>query len=211
MARRKVLDPLGSQQWKTQRAELPEDLWQPLYDRTNIATSVPSESTFFSVPKGQSATLVTGESSGSKTKTFRDTNIETANVIPSKMHVIVGVSLGYSHVTKDDINNLTDRDLIRDNTYFRLRIIDKDILYLPAMAIPDLNPISAATTTLTGVSGVASQGGGGFGIRMYKLPVKLTINPYENFTCSLNNDGTVTLNNTLDVVCVLQGFMRRPT
>lgn len=208
---RRSLDPLQSQQWKTQKAEAPEDLWQPLYDRSNIATTVPSETTFFSVPKGQSATLITGTSAASKVKTFRDTNIETANVIPSKMHVILGVSLGYIHVDPDNIANLQDRELVRNNTYFKLRVIDKDILYLPTLAIADLNPVSAVSTTKTDTTGIASQGGGGFGIRMYKLPVKLTINPYENFTISLNCDGSVTLTGTLDVVCILQGFMRRPT
>ena len=26
-------DPMKSQEYRTQRSELPEDLWQPLYDR----------------------------------------------------------------------------------------------------------------------------------------------------------------------------------
>jgi hypothetical protein len=29
------VDPMKSQQYRTQRSELPEDLWQPLYDRVN--------------------------------------------------------------------------------------------------------------------------------------------------------------------------------
>ena len=28
-------DPMKAQAYRTQRAELPEDLWQPLYDRVN--------------------------------------------------------------------------------------------------------------------------------------------------------------------------------
>ena len=35
-------DPLNAQGFRTQRAEMPEDLWQPLYDRVNVATTVPA-------------------------------------------------------------------------------------------------------------------------------------------------------------------------
>lgn len=213
MKRIRSRDPLGAQQWKTQRADSPEDLWQPLYDRANVATTVPTQVSFFSVPKGQSASLVVGEAAAaSTTKDARHTNLETANVVPTKMHVIVGISFAYLHQTKDDINNLTDRDLIRDGGYLEFKIVDKTILQLPLFCFPDLNPISGVATTVTNVSGVASQGGGGYGNRgMYPLPIKVTLNPYENFNVTANFGGTITLNNTLDLSCILQGFMRRPT
>ena len=86
------LDPLKAQPFRTQRSELPEDLWQPLYDRANIATTVPSSVAFFSTARGQSATLITGASAASKTKTYRDTNLDQPGVVPTKMFKFVGIS-----------------------------------------------------------------------------------------------------------------------
>lgn len=80
-----VRDPLAAQGFRTQRAEFPEDLWQPLYDRANYAAAGQSSLSFFSVPRGQSATLITLATAAAKIKTYRDTNMENSNVVPTKM------------------------------------------------------------------------------------------------------------------------------
>lgn len=203
-------DPMNAGNYRTQRAESPEDLNQPLYDRANVTTTVPSEVSFFSIGRGQSASLVTGESAAaSKTKSYRDTNMDTSNVVPTKLFKFMGVSLAFIHQTKDDANNATDRDLIRDGGYFTFRIVDKDILFLPNVALPELNPYLSVATTVTATSVNGSVGGGG--APMYKFPIPITLNPYENFSVALKFDGTITLNNTLDILCVLHSYMRRPT
>ena len=51
-------DPMKAQAYRTQRAELPEDLWQPLYDRVNYPAAGTSALGFFSSSRGQTATLL---------------------------------------------------------------------------------------------------------------------------------------------------------
>lgn len=75
-------DPLKAQGFRTQRAELPEDLWQPLYDRVNYTAAGTSQLSFFSTVLGQSATLIRAGSASAVSKTKRDTNMENANVVP---------------------------------------------------------------------------------------------------------------------------------
>lgn len=206
-----VRDPMKAQQYRTQRAELPEDLWQPLYDRVNVPTTVPSTLGFFATPRGQSATLVTGTAAASKVKTFRDTNIENANVVPTKLFKIVGCSIAFVHSDPDGPANAQDRSLIRDGGYLQLRVVDKDVLFLPLITVPELNPYVAVATTATATSIMAAAGGGGQNVPMYKFPIPITINPYENFTTQVNFDGSITIGATLDMYLFMHAYMRRPT
>jgi len=207
------VDPLRAQQYKTQRGDSPEDLWQPLYDRANIATTVTGQTAFFSTVQGQSATLIIATAAVTKVKTYRDTNMQNANVVPTKLFKIVGISLGFVHATRAALTNTTDRSLILDGSYFQFRIVDKDILFLPSLALPIINPWAMAATTANNSSIMGDNPGGGQGVAMYKLPIPITINPYENFQCSLVFDlgSGITLSNTLDVYCILHAFQRRPT
>jgi len=201
-------DPLKAQGFRTQRAELPEDLWQPLYDRANFpAAGTTNTVSFFSVARGQTATLITAGAAALKVKTNRDTNMENANVVPTKMFKFIGISLGFCHAPEGNANNPIDRDILRTGAYFRFRIVDKDLLFLPLIAIPEVNPFVIATTTAS----LGTAGGGGQNVPMYKLPIAITLNPYENFTVEINTDGVVVLSHTLDIFVILQGYMRRPT
>lgn len=205
-------DPMNAQGFRTQRAELPEDLWQPLYDRVNYPSAGTTTLSFFSLPKGTSATLITNSVAATRTKSQRDTNLENQNVVPTKMFKFVGISLAYIHVDEDAATNSQDRDKLRNNGYLTFRIVDKDILFLPLIAIPELNPIVSAATTATNTTINSVAGGGGNNVPMYKFPIPITLNPYENFSVNLVFDGTTTtLTNTLDVALILQGYMRRPT
>lgn len=203
-------DPMKAQPYRTQRAELPEDLWQPLYDRANYAAAGTSEIGFFSTPRGQSATLITAGSAASKVKSYRDTNNENSNVVPTKLFKIVGMSIGFVHVNNAVSTNADDRAKVRDGSYFQFRIVDKDILFIPTIFVPEVNPILAVSTTATSTSVNSAVTGGG-AAPMYKFPIPITINPYENFTLALKVDGTVTVTNTLDIYVVLHAYMRRPT
>ncbi len=202
-------DPINAQSFKTQRPNDPEDLWQPLYDRANVATTIPGQVSFFSTPKGQTATLIAGTATATVVKSYRDTNIENAGVVPTKLYQFIGISLAFVHATRNAATNPTDRTMVQDGGYLQFRIVDKDILYLPLIAVPVLNPISAMTTN----AGIAADGGGGVGVAMYKFPVPITLNPYENFSLSANftTAATLTLAVAMDMYVILHSFMRRPT
>ncbi len=206
-------DPLKAQGFRTQRAELPEDLWQPLYDRVNYPNVGATSLSFFSTPRGQSATLITGVgAAAAKIKDFRDTNMENANVVPTKMFKFMGVSLGLINQVPGAVANGADRDRLRYNAYFKFRIVDKDLLYLPLIAIPEVNPLVVGSTTATNSTILSAIGGGG--TPMYKFPIPITLNPYENFTVEIDLSAAVALadaTSSMDVYVILQGFMRRPT
>ena len=205
-------DPLEIRGLQTQNVQIPEDLWQPLFDRVNIATTVPAENSFFAVPKGQAATLTRGTTTASVTKTARDTNLSNAAVVPAKMFKVMGLSLAYVHGTvANNDTNPNDRSLFRGNAYFSWEIIDKTILTLPVIAIPELNPITGVSTVENATTVVADCGGGGPGTALYRFPVPLVLMPYENFSVTIKVDGTVTLTTTMDVYVFLHAFMRRPT
>jgi len=123
----------------------------------------------------------------------------------------VGISIGFAHEDEGEAANASDRDKIRTGGYFHFRIVDKDILYLPLVCIPEVNPISAVATTATSTTIIACAGGGGQNVPMYRLPVPITLEPYQNFLVEMLFDGTVTTTKAVDVILILQGFMRRPT
>ena len=207
-------DPMRSQEYRTQRSELPEDLWQTLYDRVNYAAAGTNQASFYAVPKGQSATLLSTYTAAtatwvaaSKGKTYRDTNIENANVVPTKLFKTVGISWGMFHSVINSATNGTDREVIRQGGFLQFRIVDKDIIFLPLSLIPEVNPMVASTQTA--MNGYA--GGGGQNVPMYKFPIPITLNPYENFLVLLQFDNSPPVNATLDIQCVLHAYMRRPT
>ncbi|MEM4360107.1 MAG: hypothetical protein QXT45_06225 [Candidatus Bilamarchaeaceae archaeon] len=211
------IDPMRAQQYRTQRAELPEDLWQPLYDRANYPAAGTTLVSFFATPRGQSATLFSTFATpgtwtaAAKGKTFRDTNMENANVVPTKLFKAVGVSWGVLHSSVNSALNAVDREVLRGGGYLQFRIVDKDILFLPLIMIPELNPFSAVSTTATSTTINGTAGGGGQNVPMYKFPINITLNPYENFTLTFNFDNSPPLNATADIVLVLHSYMRRPT
>lgn len=207
-------DPMKSQEYRTQRSELPEDLWQPLYDRANYAVGGANQVAFFGVPKGQNATLLSTFTAATatwaaaaKSKTYRDTNIENSNVVPTKLFKTVGISWGIYHSVINAALCAVDREALRGGGYLQFRIVDKDIIFLPLGLIPELNPI--VTSTQTAVNAYA--GGGGQNVPMYKFPIPITLNPYENFTTLMVFDNSPPVNATLDIQVVLHAFMRRPT
>lgn len=205
-------DPLKAQPYRTQRSELPEDLWQPLYDRMDYPAAGTNSLAFFSVPQGQSTTLIRAGATGTFAKTYRDTNMQNANVIPTKLFKFVGISLGFCHEDEGEDANASDRDKIRSGGYLQFRIVDKDILFLPLVALPEVNPFVTASSITATILGAA--GGGGANVPMYKLPINITLNPYENFNFNLFWDSgaaPVTVTKAVDIYVILQGFMRRPT
>lgn len=186
-----------------------------MYDRACYVTAGTAQQlSFFSIPRGGTAVLIRGGGAGAAVaKTYRDTNMENAGVIPTKMHVIVGISMAFFNRTAGNVNIADDREIVRDNSYIEWRIVDKQILVLPIVCIPELNPLVVASTTVNNDTVIGSAGGGGAGVPMYRLSVPVTLMPFENFSFHMKWDGTVATPSGLDmdILFVLQGFMRRPT
>lgn len=203
-------DPLSPRVFRTQNPQKPEDLWQPLYDRVEYLAAGSAELGFFSQPLGATATLITGGVAAAKTKSYRDTNMQNSNVVPTKLFRFEGISLAYMHLTQNLATNLADREILRNGGYLRFRIVDKDIINIPMISLPELNPVTTAATTVTATTMLGMSGGGGR-IAMYKLPIPIVLNPYESFQITLTFDGSPTITNALDIVLMLQGYMRRPT
>jgi hypothetical protein len=176
-------------------------------DRVNYAAAGAAQLSFFSLPRGQSATLIRAGATGTFTKTYRDTNMDNANVVPTKMFKFVGIGVAFVHEDEGEAQNPTDRDKIRSGGYIQFRIVDKDLLFLPLVFLPEANPFTTNTTN----NSLGAAGGGGQNVPMYRLPIPITLNPYENFSVTMNFDGTVATTKAVDVYCSLFGFMRRPT
>lgn len=206
---RMLMDPLKAQGFRTQRPESPEDLWQPLYDRVQYPAAGIATLSFFSVPRGGTATLIVNAASVVKVKTYRDTNIDNSNVVPTKMFKIVGCSIGFAHLHENSQFNPSQRDKWREGSWIKFRIVDKDLIELPIISIPEVNPFVVGAVGAGVLLGEA--GGGGSNVPMYRFGVPITLNPYENFNVEINTDGTVTVPEDMDVYLILHAFMRRPT
>ncbi len=200
-------DPLQAQRFITQRANQPEDLGQPLYDRVNYAAAGSTELNFFSTVRGQSATLISAGATGTISKSYRDTNMDSANVVPNKLFLFIGVSIAFVHEDEGEAANATDRDKIRSASYLHLRFVDKDILYLPTIFIPESNPFVVNTMNSSMGTAVTS----GCTTPMFALRVPVTLNPFEQFTAKIIVTGTVTTTKAVDVYLMLHGWMRRPS
>ncbi len=204
-------DPLNAQGYRTQRPEMPEDLNQPLYDRVHYPAAGSNELPFFSNPRGTSVTLIQAGAATTVSKSYRDTNMENSGVVPSKMHKISGISIGFVHEDEGEPANPHDREKIRSGGYLQLRIIDKDILIVPLIMIPELNPNVIGATTATTTTIIGNAGGGGLGAKMYQFSIPITLNPNENFSVKMNFTGTVTTTKAVDIYCFLHSIMRRPS
>lgn len=202
-------DPLKAQGFRTQRSELPEDLWQPLYDKVNHAAGGTTQMSFFSIPQGQTATMIrNGVSTANTVKGYLETNMQNANVVPTKMFKFVGITLAYLHLTEGLATNNQDRDRIRNGGYLNFRIVDKDLLFIPLTLIPEANPFVTAATTANATTICGQAGGGGFGVPMYKLPIPITLNPYENFAVTINFPTGIVVTSAVDITVALQGLTK---
>jgi hypothetical protein len=139
-----------------------------LYDRVNYPVGGTSALGFFSQSRGQTATLLATVAAGvwtaaTKVKTFRDTNIDNTNVVPTKMFKVVGCSVGFLHANPALTQVPQDREIIRGGSFLQFRIVDKDIIFLPLVTIPEMNPIVATTSNAQN----ATAGGGGQNVPMW--------------------------------------------
>ena len=209
------MDPARMNRFRVQDRGRPEDLWQPLYDRVNIATTVPASVNFFSTARGGTATLIRNTGTSSINKTLRDTNLETSGQLPAKGFQARGLSMIIIPGTAAPDSASTD-NIIHDvqqllyNGYMEWKSGDKTILQLPLYNIPAYTHLEGlAALTNNSESLVAAQNTSERG--MYVLGVPVTFQPFDTFTVQFNWDGTITLTQTFDIQFTFHGIMRRPT
>ena len=192
-------------------------LTQPLYDRINIATTIPTgEQSFFANQQGVSVTIIRGATAAAYNKTLRDTNLEVGGQV-KKAFTVAGISLDYCPVTYaagSRPSALIAQDImtLKFGSWFKFTVLDKTILTGPCAMLPAMNPLSFATTQndMTMLSGTADSQGG---IIMYKLPVPVTIEPDNAFKVVWMFDPpstAVALNTTMDLLITLHAIMARP-
>ena len=197
-ARNLVLNPANAEEFN-----------QPLYDRVNIDTIVPTSVNLFSNPIGANVTLITGAAAASKAKTRRDTNMETAGFIPVRAHEVRGIGIAVFHSDRDAAGNAQDRAYILDGGYLKFTVGgSKTILEIPLSGIPVLNDFASVSTTETSSTINALTGPRA---PMYKVNPPVAMKPSTNFAIELLWDATITLGATLDLQLFLFGGMRRPT
>lgn len=210
-------DPMRASQFSVVNAAKPEDLAQPLYDRVSCAsTTVPSQLSLFSVQLGGTATLNRGTTNAAVTKTRRDTNLDTSGVVPTKLYQFVGISIAYIPQFTAVTSLLTksvpsDINILKQNGWLDFKIIDKPILQIPLMLIPEAMPINTASSTENAMTIIGTGITSAVPFPMYKLGIPVTLNPFESFSLTLNFDGTLTTINIMDIQVYLHAFMRRPT
>jgi hypothetical protein len=214
-----MFDPARMRRYRVQDRGRPEDLWQPLYDRVNIATTVPATANFFAIARGGTATLIRGTATASVNKTTRDTNLETVGQLPAKGFQAVGISqhfipataLPASASTNDVINDVQQ---LLHGGYMVWKTGDKTILEMPLHLVPGLTRIQGlAASAITSNNAVdyqiAAQNGSERGMYILRMPV--TFQPFDTFTVSYNWDGTITLIQSFDIQFFFHGLTRRPT
>ena len=211
-------DPGQFARYRTQMREQPEDIWQPVYDRVNYASTGAFELIFFSQPIGASVTLLLPNSApAAKVKTRRDTNLEQQGVIPTKAYKIHGFSLTIvpqqQLIGGANTPNIVD-DVLRllYGGFMEFRIVDKPYIYLPLHKIPATGQLrGAVATTATATTMVSAPGGGTGAPRdIYWIGVPLTLDPYQNFSLRMQFDGSPALSQSYDLQFFFEGYMRRP-
>lgn len=209
------MDPVRMRNYRVQDRGRPEDLWQPLYDRVNYAAAGANLATFFSTPRGGTATLIRAGVTSSVQKTTRDTNLDTAGQMPSRGFQARGISVAFIPASQDSAAATTD-DVAEDINYIRYggyliwKVGDKTILELPIHLIPAYTILEGfAATTLNSASICNAQPSNPRG--MYVLGVPITFQPFDTFTVTMNWDGTVAVSQTFDIQLIFHGITRRPT
>jgi len=209
-------DPMRASTYTVTNPQRPEDLAQPLYDRVEYPVAGTSQLSFFSTQLGQAANLITAGATASKVKTRRDTNLDTSGVVPTKLYQFIGISIVFIPLQSVNTAAATGKigdDIMRlkNGGWLDFKIIDKPILQLPLPLIPESNPHLAVSTTINASTSIATGQSGASPFPMYKFGIPITLNPFESFAVTMNWDGTVTINQEVDILLVLHAFMRRPT
>jgi hypothetical protein len=199
--------PLPDPRYGVLSRAVSEYFGQPLYDTVNYAAAGQVTITFFAIPRGQAAVLATpagGAPAAGTIKTYRDTNMDTANFVPDKRWVFNGMSWKIRR-QGNLVTDQADRELIQNNGWFDFQIGDKHVLYIPALDVPIFNPIINTTWGGTNITSI----GGYFGIYQFADP--MVIDPGNRISVTLNYPALVVIITSTDIQLTLHGSMQRAT
>jgi hypothetical protein len=188
---------------------------QPLYDRKQLSTTVTltGEVTFFSTPVGSSDTLIRYETAASVAKTKRDTNLPSNGQDPSKDYAVFGVSMALIPNARTVLataaaNNIRrDKDNIREGGWLNFKIIDKNILDLPLLLVPEVNAEGGVSTTVNNGTIFA---GPNSTSPMWSFGEPIMIPKATSFSIKLTFDGSITTGQVFDCYIFLFAKVRRP-
>lgn len=210
-------DPIQAQRYATQRPYSPEDLSQPLYDRVQYPAAGVNQLIFYAQQLGQIASLnQAGVINATKSKTYRDTNMDNGSVVPTKRYTFIGLAMNFIPVQQvanvaATVNIVDDVMRLLYGGYLEFRIVDKPLLYLPLTLVPSSLPFSAIATTANNSTLVGMGVSAAIPYPMYKFSIPITLNPYENFRFQCSWDGAVVIGQATDIQSVLHAYMRRPS
>ncbi len=185
-----------------------------LYDRMNIPTTIPTTAqAFFSVPRGQNATIIRGSTATTYGKTTRDTNLDIAGQSPQKAYLIVGISLDYipiSPAAGTATSAFVTQDIMtmKNGAFMRFVKVDELQFEIPCKIIPATDPFTATSLNASIASGTNSQGG----TPMMKLPQPISLPPSTNFSLTWTFDppsSAIALNATWDLLWTFHCIMER--
>jgi len=201
------MSPVPSRQYDVLNPRITEFFGQPLYDTVNYAAAGQAQMNFFAIPRGQAAVLTTavgGAPAAGTIKSYRDTNLDVAGFTPDKRWEFVGMNFAFRRIT-DLVTDELDRKLIVGNTWWHFRIGDKDVLYIPTVFIPCVNPTQWTTWGATQVGAI------GANAPIYMFTTPMVINPGERIAVQLEAPGNIAVTTTLDITVMLHGTMQRST
>jgi len=186
---------------------------QPLYDTVSYLAAGQATLNFFAIPLGQGALLRTalgGAPAAGTIKTYRDTNMRIAGIIPGEEKwQFNGFNLVFRRsvlaATPEVITDLADEKLILNNGWFLIRIGQKDTLTVPADLVPVFNPM--VNTTWAGM-GLRTNG---MAVPMYSFGTPIYVAGGQTIQVTMNFPGNVVITTPLDILLTLYSKMSRPS
>jgi hypothetical protein len=186
---------------------------QPLYDRKELSTTLTGEVSFFTVPVGSADTLIRYETSASVSKTKRDTNLTSNGQDPSKDYSVYGVAMALipnarTVAATAATNGIRrDKDNIREGGWLNFKIIDKNILDIPLLLIPELNAEASVAST---ANNSTVMGAPTFNVPMWSFGEPIQIPKATSFSVVCKWDGSLTLAQLFDMYIFFFAKVRRP-
>ncbi len=202
-----------------------EIIFKPKYDRVQYAAAGSTSLSFFSKPWGSTDTLNTSGTSGSRVKSYRDTNADQQNQQSDRGFIMLGVSIGYIPLSTGIaatamLNFMDDMSKIAFGSYLEFTLIAKPYIDVPLWMFPaPFRGLGAAAMAMYGQTSATENvlgSGGGMGgngkiTECYPCDPPYLIVPGEGYKATITSDGTaLSSSNPIDIVMCLVGYELRP-
>ncbi len=189
-----------------------EVIFQPIYDRVNIAAAVPAAVSLFSGQVGSSATLIRAGATATVNKTLRDTNMRTAGVLQDRsfdvralQFILIPLQHAAAGAATNDISD--DKATLYEAGWFELKPSSKTRLEMSLLPFkyldPDFPATTAGTTTMSSAAGVG-------GMMLSLGEDAILIEKGVPFTFTVSFDGAPSLVQTFDLQVYLWSYNERP-